>query len=57
MLFRSEYDMYVDACKSHSIYDTGITPSYREKLLTLSTCSYNSGNERFVIVARLVEKI
>ena len=51
------YDAYVSSCKAHSLYDTGITPSYREKLLTLSTCSYNSGNERFVIVARLTEKI
>ena len=51
-----EYDSFVSSCKAHGLYDTGITPSYREKLLTLSTCSYNSGNERFVIVARLVEK-
>ena len=51
------YDAYVSSCKAHSLYDTGVKPSYREKLLTLSTCSYNSNNERFVIVARLTEKI
>ena len=52
-----EYESYIESCKSHSLYDTGVTPSYREKLLTLSTCSYNANNERFVVVARLIEKI
>lgn len=48
---KAEYDEFIAACKAHSIYDTGITPIYGEKLLTLSTCSYNSSNERFVVVA------
>ena len=51
-----EYEKYIGSCKSHSLYDTGVTPSYPEKLLTLSTCSYNANNERFVVVARLIEK-
>ena len=51
-----EYNAFVDECVKRSIYKTGERPSYREKLLTLSTCSYSSKNERFVVMARLVEK-
>ncbi len=46
-----EFDSFIADCKSESIYDTGITPVYGESLLTLSTCSYNTGNERFVVAA------
>lgn len=52
----AEYNAYIDECKKRSIYKTDERPSYGEKLLTLSTCSYSSKNERFVVVARLVEK-
>ncbi len=52
-----DYNAFIDECISHSLYDTGIRPSYGELLLTLSTCSYNTNNERFVVVARMTEKI
>ncbi|MGN1201818.1 MAG: class B sortase [Eubacterium sp.] len=48
---KEDYDSFIAKCKSESIYDTGITPVYGESLLTLSTCSYNTSNERFVVVA------
>ena len=38
-----------------SLYDTGITASYGDRLLTLSTCDYYVDNGRFVVVARRVE--
>ena len=34
-------------------YDTGITPQYGDRLLTLVTCDYGTPNGRFVVVARL----
>lgn len=48
---KEDFDSFIARCKAESIYDTGITPIYGERLLTLSTCSYNTGNERFVVMA------
>ncbi len=49
------YNEYIDNVKKISLYDTGITPIYGEDLLTLVTCSYNTENGRFVVVARKIE--
>ncbi len=49
---KAAYDNFVAGCKKRSLYDTGVAPAYPEKLLTLSTCSYNTNNERFVVFAR-----
>lgn len=49
-----EYDGFVAKCKELSLYDTGITPKYGEKLITLSTCDKSIEDGRFVIVARRV---
>ena len=35
-------------------YDTGITPQYGDKLITLSTCEYSQKNGRLVIVAKRI---
>ena len=53
---KREFDEYVRECKERSLYDTRITPEYGETLLTLSTCSYNVNDERFVVVARQISK-
>ena len=50
----AEYDEFVSTCKELSLYDTGITPQYGEKLITLSTCDKSIDNGRFVVVARRV---
>ena len=34
------------------LYDTGITASYGDQLITLVTCAYHVENGRFVVVAR-----
>ncbi|WP_303136995.1 class B sortase [uncultured Eubacterium sp.] len=47
-----DYDEFVDKVKQYSLYDTGITPKYGDKLITLSTCDNSRGNDyRFVVVA------
>lgn len=48
-----EFNDFVDTCKALSFYDTGITPVYGDKLLTLSTCTYTPGldNGRLVVCA------
>lgn len=43
---------YVEQVRNQSLYDTGICAEYGDQLLTLVTCSYHTGNGRFVVVAR-----
>lgn len=51
------FNEYISTCKNLSrrdFYDTGITPTYGEKLLTLSTCDKSISDGRLVVVCRLV---
>ena len=52
-LDKKQYANYVKNCRKLSVYDTGVTPSYGEQLLTLVTCAYQTEEGRFVVVARL----
>ena len=47
---------YVEKCKKLSLYETGITAEYGDKLLTLSTCEYSRTNGRLVVVAKLINE-
>lgn len=47
----SAFNSFVNTCKRKSLYDTGITPQYGDKMITLSTCEYSQENGRLVIVA------
>lgn len=46
-----EFNEFISTVKSLAFYDTGITPQYGDKLLTLSTCEYTLDNGRFVVCA------
>ncbi|MBQ6897232.1 MAG: class B sortase [Oscillospiraceae bacterium] len=48
----ADWDYYVQQVKAHAYYDTGIEISDDDRLLTLTTCAYNSDEQRFVVVAR-----
>lgn len=49
-----DYDEFIDKVKKYSVYDTGITPKYGEKLITLSTCDNGRGDDyRFVVFGRI----
>lgn len=50
----SEFNSFVNTCKRMSLFDTGLTPVYGNKLITLSTCEYSQENGRLVIVAMRV---
>ena len=50
-----EFDDYVAQCKDRALFDTGITPQYGEKLITLSTCEKDNNSIRLVVVARQIE--
>ena len=43
---------FVASVKEKSLYQTGTTAKYRDKLLTLSTCEYSQKNGRMVLVAK-----
>lgn len=48
---QADFDWFVSKCKSLAFYETGITPQYGDKLITLSTCEYTQHNGRLVVVA------
>ncbi len=50
-----EFLDYYDNIKAMSLYDTGVTAEFGDRFLTLSTCSYQVENGRFVVVAKEVE--
>ena len=48
---KREYDSKIKYAKSHSLYDSGITPECNKQLLTLSTCyGGNSNNNNRILV-------
>ncbi len=49
-----EYNSYLNEMAELSLYDTGVSASYGDKLLTLSTCDYQENNGRFVVVAKKI---
>ena len=49
-----EFDSYMNDMDGMSLYDTGVTAQYGDRLLTLSTCDYQEKNGRFVVVAKKV---
>lgn len=53
---KEEYEEFVKNAKEASIYDTGKTAEYGDKLITLSTCAYHTEDGRFAVVGRKIEK-
>jgi len=49
-----DFDAYIAKCKELSLYDTGVTAEYGDKLITLSTCEYSRQNGRMVVVAKRI---
>lgn len=50
------YDTFIEAVKKRSLYDTGMTAVYGDKLLMLSTCEYSRENGRMVVVAKKITR-
>lgn len=50
-LSEEQFDGFVAEVEAHSAYKTDVSAEYGDKLLTLSTCSYGTAEERFVVVA------
>ena len=49
-----QFDEYIAKCKELSLYDTGVSAEYGDKLITLSTCEYSRTNGRLVVVAKRI---
>ncbi len=49
-----EFTSNILAMEEMSLYDTGVTASYGDRLLTLSTCDNSEEDGRFVVVAKRV---
>ncbi len=49
-----EFNSYLNEMAALSLYDTEVTASYGDKLLTLSTCDYQEKKGRFVVVAKKI---
>lgn len=47
-----EFDSGIKEMKEASLYDTGVTAGYGDRLLILSTCDYDEENGRFVVVCK-----
>lgn len=45
------FQEYVDQVRRASLFQTQVDPQYGDRLITLSTCSYHTGEGRFVVVA------
>lgn len=51
----TEFNSYMEEMKKISLYDTGVTASYGDSLLTLSTCDSSQEDGRFVVVAKKIK--
>lgn len=49
-----EFDTFINKCKELSFFDFKKKITYKNKLLTLSTCEYSRKNGRLVIVAKKI---
>lgn len=51
---KEEFDSNMEAMAAMSLYDTGVTAQFGDRLLTLSTCDYDEKDGRFVVVAKRI---
>ena len=51
----AHFNEFVENCYSRALYDTGVTATYGDKLITLSTCEYTRVNGRLVVVAKRID--
>ena len=48
-----DFTGWLDKAKERSCFTSGITPAVTDRMLTLSTCSYEFNNARFVLLGIL----
>ncbi len=50
-----EFESGINDMKAQALYDTGVSASYGDRLLLLSTCDYDEENGRFVVVCKKLD--
>jgi len=48
----ADFQDFLDGIRGAALYDTGVSVSYGDDLLTLSTCAYHTNDGRLVILAK-----
>ena len=51
----TEFNSYMEELKGKSIYNTNVSVTMDDELLTLSTCDYMQANGRFVVMAKKIK--
>lgn len=51
---QKEFEYYMEEMSKLSLYDTGVTASYGDTLITLSTCDHSQTDGRFAVVAKRI---
>lgn len=51
---QEEFDYWYDNIKEMAIYDTGVTAEFGDEFITLSCCSYQVEDGRFVVVGKRI---
>ena len=51
----NEFNSNMEEMANMSLYDTGVTASYGDRLITLSTCDSSEADGRFVVVAKKIK--
>ncbi|MCR5304148.1 MAG: class B sortase [Lachnospiraceae bacterium] len=52
---QQEFDNWYENIKKMSLYDTGVKASFGDEFLTLSCCSYQTEDGRFVVIGKRIE--
>jgi sortase B len=52
---QEEFDNWYENIKAMSLYDTGVTAEYGDEFITLSCCSYQVEDGRFVVVGKRIK--
>ena len=47
---KAQFEYYVDNVRALSLYDTGVTAEYGDRLITLETCANSHDSTRLVVV-------
>ena len=52
---QEEFDDWYENIKAMSLYDAGVTAEYGDEFITLSCCSYQVEDGRFVVVGKRIK--
>lgn len=51
----ADFEEWLTEAKERSCFESAITPAVTDRIITLSTCSYEFDNARFVVIGKIME--